>query len=38
MEYLIKAPYDGMVKKVNFKEKDQIELGEITVEIEKKEE
>ena len=28
MEYLISAPYDGKVKKVNFKENDQIEIGE----------
>ncbi|HID24872.1 MAG TPA: hypothetical protein EYP23_00175, partial [Thermoplasmata archaeon] len=36
MEYLIKAPYNGKVKKVNFKEKDQIDIGEKTVEFEKK--
>jgi 3-methylcrotonyl-CoA carboxylase alpha subunit len=35
MEYLIRAPYNGKVKKVNFKEKDQIEIGQITVEIDK---
>ena len=33
MEYLIRAPYDGKVKKVNFKEKDQIEIGQNTVEL-----
>ena len=36
MEYLIRAPYDGVVKKVNFKENDQIEIGQTTVEITKK--
>ncbi len=36
MEYLIRAPYNGKVKKVNFKENDQIEIGENTVELEKK--
>jgi len=35
MEYLIRAPYDGLVKKVNFKAKDQIEIGQLTSEIEK---
>jgi acetyl/propionyl-CoA carboxylase alpha subunit len=34
MEYLIRAPYDGWLKKVNFKEKDQIEIGQITAELE----
>ncbi len=38
MEYLIRAPYDGVVKKTYFKEKDQIEIGELTAEIQKKEE
>lgn len=38
MEYLIRAPFNGKIKKVNFKEKDQIEIGQNTVEIEKKEE
>ena len=33
LEYLIRAPYDGKVKKVNFKEKDQIEIGQNTVEL-----
>jgi biotin carboxyl carrier protein len=37
MEYLIRAPFDGKVKKVNFKEKDQIEIGQSTVELIKKE-
>lgn len=34
MEYLIRAPFNGIVKKVNFKEKDQIEIGQITAELE----
>ena len=38
MEYLIRAPYDGVVKKVNFNEKDQIEIGQMTAELEQKEE
>jgi 3-methylcrotonyl-CoA carboxylase alpha subunit len=36
MEYLIRAPFKGVVKKVNFKENDQIEIGENTIELEKK--
>lgn len=36
MEYLIRAPFDGKVMKVNFKEKDQIEIGQITVDLSKK--
>jgi len=36
MEYLIRAPYKAKVKKVNFKEKDQIEIGQNTVELDKK--
>jgi len=36
MEYLIRAPYDGKVKKINFKENDQIEIGQETVDLEKK--
>ena len=36
MEYLIRAPYNGVVKKVNFKDNDQIEIGENTLELEKK--
>ena len=35
MEYLIRAPFDGKIKKVNFKEKDQIEIGQNTVEFSK---
>jgi len=35
MEYLIRAPYNGTVKKVHFKSKDQIEIGQITAEIKK---
>jgi biotin carboxyl carrier protein len=35
MEYLIRAPYNGNVKKVNFNEKDQVEIGQITVEVDK---
>lgn len=38
MEYLIRAPYDGKIKKVNFKEKDQIEIGQNTVELVKNKE
>jgi 3-methylcrotonyl-CoA carboxylase alpha subunit len=38
MEYLIRAPYDGKVKKVYFKEKDQIEIGQLSAEIKKEEE
>ena len=33
MEYLIRAPYPGVIKKINFKEKDQIEIGQVTLEI-----
>ena len=36
MEYLIRAPYDGKIEKVHFKENDQIEIGQTTVEIAKK--
>jgi len=35
MEYLIRAPYDGKVVKVNFREKNQIEIGQTTVEFTK---
>jgi len=35
MEYLIRAPFNGLITKVNFKEKDQIEIGQKTVEIKK---
>jgi len=38
MEYLIRAPYNGKVKKVNFKENNQIEIGQNTVEITKNKE
>ena len=38
MEYLIRAPYNGKVKKIYFKEKDQIEIGQLSAEIEKEEE
>jgi 3-methylcrotonyl-CoA carboxylase alpha subunit len=37
MEYLIRAPYDGTIKKIYFKVKDQIEIGQLTAEIEKEE-
>ena len=37
MEYLIRAPYNGKIKKVNFKEKDLIEIGQETIELIKKE-
>jgi 3-methylcrotonyl-CoA carboxylase alpha subunit len=37
MEYLIRAPYDGVVKKIHFKQKDQIEIGQLTAELVKKE-
>ena len=36
MEYLIRAPYAGKVTKINFKDKDQIEIGQTTAEIAKK--
>ena len=36
MEYLICAPFNGKVKKVNFNEKDQIEIGQQTVDLSKK--
>lgn len=35
MEYIIRAPFDGKVNKVNFKVGDQIEIGETTVELAK---
>ena len=38
MEYIIRAPFDCKVKKVNFKEKDQIEIGQKTIEIANKKE
>ena len=37
MEYITRAPYGGKVKKVNFKEKDQIEIEQNTVELTKEE-
>jgi len=33
MEYLIRAPFTGVVKKINFKENDQIEIGQLTLEL-----
>ena len=36
MEYLIRAPYTGIIKKLNFKENEQIEIGQVTLEISKK--
>ena len=33
MEYLIRAPYSGKVKNINFKEKDQVEIGQSTIEL-----
>ena len=36
MEYLIRAPFDGIIKNVHFKENDQIEIGQTTVDMEKK--
>jgi len=38
MEYLIRAPYDGTVEKIHFKEKEQIEIGQLTAEIKRLEE
>ncbi|MFW6120158.1 MAG: biotin/lipoyl-containing protein [Petrotogales bacterium] len=37
MEYLIRMPYNGVVKKINFKEKEQIEIGQITAEVKREE-
>jgi 3-methylcrotonyl-CoA carboxylase alpha subunit len=37
MEYLIRAPYNGIVKDVYFKQNDQVEIGQNTVEIDKEE-
>jgi len=37
MEYLIRAPYDGVIQKIHFKEKEQIEIGKLTAEIKKTE-
>jgi len=36
MEYLIRAPYNGTIKKINFKENDQVEIGQETFELSKK--
>jgi biotin carboxyl carrier protein len=33
MEYLIRSPYNGTVKKINFNENDQIEIGQKTLEL-----
>ena len=33
MEYLIRAPSDGTVKQVHFKEREQIEIGQSTVDL-----
>ena len=38
MEYLIRAPFNGKVEKVNFNEKDQVEIGQKTVELVKNKE
>ncbi|MFO7677171.1 MAG: biotin/lipoyl-containing protein [Thermoplasmatota archaeon] len=38
MEYLIRAPHPGTIKKVFFKKNDQIEIGQLTVEIIKEDE
>ena len=35
MEYLIRAPYNGKITKIHFKEKDQIEIGQLSAELEK---
>ena len=35
MEYLIRAPYDGVVKKINFRENEQIEIGQKTMDLTK---
>jgi 3-methylcrotonyl-CoA carboxylase alpha subunit len=37
MEYLIRAPYNGKITKIHFKEKDQIEIGQLTAEMKKEE-
>lgn len=33
MEYLIRAPFTGAIKKINFKENEQIEIGQLTLEL-----
>ena len=35
MEYQIKAPYDGKVEKINFKEGDQVDIGAVLIVMEK---
>ena len=35
MEYLIRAPYNGIVKELHFKAKQQIEIGQLTALVEK---
>jgi acetyl/propionyl-CoA carboxylase alpha subunit len=35
MEYLIRAPYNGKIKKLNFKQNDQVEIGQSTVDVDK---
>ncbi|UCF49601.1 MAG: biotin/lipoyl-binding protein [Thermoplasmatales archaeon] len=35
MEYLIRAPYNGKIKNVNFNENDQVEIGQSTVDVDK---
>lgn len=35
MEYLIRAPYDGTISNIHFNEKDQIEIGQTTLELTK---
>jgi biotin carboxyl carrier protein len=35
MEYLIRAPFNGVVKNINFKKNDQIEIGQNTVDFKK---
>ncbi|MBN1280352.1 MAG: biotin/lipoyl-binding protein [Candidatus Thermoplasmatota archaeon] len=37
MEYLIRAPFDGVIKKIYFTEKDQIEIGKLTAEMDARE-
>lgn len=37
MEYLIKAPYDGIIKKIHLSVDEQIDMGMIPIEIEKTE-
>ena len=36
MEYLIRTPFTGVVKKIHFKENDQIEIGQLTVDVKEK--